>query len=64
MGVSDQRHAPAALCARERTPCTHWIGGWLGLKAVWTQRLEGNFFASTGDGTPVIQSDTILTDLP
>jgi hypothetical protein len=29
MGVSGQRHAPAA----HFTPGTHWIGGWVGLRA-------------------------------
>jgi hypothetical protein len=33
MGVSGQHHAPAALYPRERTPGTHWIGGWVGLRA-------------------------------
>jgi hypothetical protein len=32
MGVSGQRHAPAALYPGERTPDTHWIGGWVGLR--------------------------------
>jgi hypothetical protein len=32
-GVSGQRHAPAALYPRERTLVTHWIGGWMGLRA-------------------------------
>jgi hypothetical protein len=31
-GVSGQRHAPAALYPRERTPRTHWVGGWVGLR--------------------------------
>jgi len=26
-GVSDQRHTQAALCFREWTPGTNWIGG-------------------------------------
>jgi len=26
------RHAPAALCPRER-PCIHFTGGWVGLRA-------------------------------
>jgi hypothetical protein len=30
MGVSGQLHAPAALLPRERSPGTHWIGGWVG----------------------------------
>jgi hypothetical protein len=34
MGVSGQRHALATLYPpRERTPGTHWIGGWMGLRA-------------------------------
>jgi hypothetical protein len=33
MGLSGQRHAPAALHSRERTPGTHYIGGWVGLGA-------------------------------
>jgi hypothetical protein len=32
-GVNGQCHAPAALCPREITPVTHWIGGWVGLRA-------------------------------
>jgi hypothetical protein len=33
MGVSGQRHAPAAHIPGERTPGTHWIGGWVGPRA-------------------------------
>jgi hypothetical protein len=33
MGVSGQRHAPAAFSPGERTPGTHWAGGWVGPKA-------------------------------
>jgi hypothetical protein len=33
MRVNGQRHAPAALYPRERTPGTYWIGGWVGLRA-------------------------------
>jgi hypothetical protein len=29
MGVSGQRHAPAALYPGERTPATNWTGGWV-----------------------------------
>jgi hypothetical protein len=35
-GVNGQRHAPAALYPQERTslaPHTHWIGGWVELRA-------------------------------
>jgi hypothetical protein len=32
--MSGQRHhTTAALSAREGTPGTHWIGGWVGLRA-------------------------------
>jgi hypothetical protein len=33
MGVSGQRHAPAALYPGESTPGTSWIGAWVGLRA-------------------------------
>jgi hypothetical protein len=33
MGVSGQRHAPAALYHGERSPDTHCTGGWVGLRA-------------------------------
>jgi hypothetical protein len=40
MGVSGQRHAPNALCPRERTPIpTGQEAGWTP-EPVWTQRLE------------------------
>jgi hypothetical protein len=34
MEVSGQLHAPAAFTPRERAPDTHWIGGWVGSRAV------------------------------
>jgi hypothetical protein len=33
MGVSGQRHVPAALYPGERTPGTHCTGSWVGLRA-------------------------------
>jgi hypothetical protein len=33
MGVSGQRHDPAALYPRERTPGTHCTGGWVDPRA-------------------------------
>jgi hypothetical protein len=33
MGVSGQRHVPAALCPEERTPGIHCTGGWVGPRA-------------------------------
>jgi hypothetical protein len=38
----------------ERTPGTHCTGGWVGLKAAWTQRVEEKSIASRiGPGRPV-----------
>jgi hypothetical protein len=66
MRESGQRPAPAGLYPRERTNGTHWIKGWLGLRAVWTQRLEGKIFPPAGikSRSSSLQSDTILTELP
>jgi hypothetical protein len=41
MGASGQRHAPAALCPRERTPGTHCTGGWVGLRAGLDTEVRG-----------------------
>jgi hypothetical protein len=41
MGVSGQRHAPAALCPGERTPGTHWAGGWVGRRAGLDTEVRG-----------------------
>jgi hypothetical protein len=52
MGVSGQRHAPAALCPGERTPGTHCAGGWLGPRA----GLDTD--ASAGDRTSIARSSS------
>jgi hypothetical protein len=41
MGVSGQRHAPAALYPRERTLGTHCTGGWVGLRAGLDTKARG-----------------------
>jgi hypothetical protein len=33
MGVSGQRHAPAALYPRGKNPWSHWAGGWVAPRA-------------------------------
>jgi hypothetical protein len=33
MEVSGQFHIPGRFTPAERTPITHWIEGWVGLKA-------------------------------
>jgi hypothetical protein len=43
----------------ETTLGTHWIGGWVGLRDGWTQRLEEKSFPSIGNRTPVDQSVVI-----
>jgi hypothetical protein len=56
MGVSGQRHAPASLYPRERTPGTIvQEAGWAS-EPVWTQRLEEKSFAPAGDRTPIAPS--------
>jgi hypothetical protein len=44
------------LTPGERTPGTHWLGGWVGPEPIWTQGLEEKSSASVGDRTPVVQS--------
>jgi hypothetical protein len=41
MGVSDERHAPAALYDRERALGTHWIGGWVNLRVGLDKEARG-----------------------
>jgi hypothetical protein len=61
MGVSGQRHAPAALYPRGKDPRYPGtpvpIGqeaGWAS-EPVWTQGLEEKSSASVGDRTPIVQ---------
>jgi hypothetical protein len=56
MGVSGQRHAPAALLPPRKGPPVHIVqeAGWAP-EPVWTQRLEEKSFTPAGDRTPVVQ---------
>jgi hypothetical protein len=70
MGVSGQRHAPAALLPPGNGPSVPIVqeAGWAP-EPVWTQRLEEKSFAPPGieprsPGRPARKSDTILTELP
>jgi hypothetical protein len=47
MGVSGQRHAPAALCRGERTPGTHCTGGWVGPRAGLDTEARGKILCSS-----------------
>jgi hypothetical protein len=56
MGVSGQRHAPAALYSGEGAAGTHWTGGWVGPRAGLDAKARRKSSASVGDRTPVVQS--------
>jgi hypothetical protein len=55
MGVSGQRHAPAALHPKDPPVPIGQEAGWAS-EPVWTLWLEEILFASAGDRTPVVQS--------
>jgi hypothetical protein len=44
MGVSGQRHSPAALYSRGKDPGTHWTGGWLGRRAGLDSEVRGKMW--------------------
>jgi hypothetical protein len=58
MGVSSQRHAPAALYTRWKYP-RYPLDRWLSEppETVWTQGLEEKSFAPVGDRTPIVQHE-------
>jgi hypothetical protein len=59
MGVSGQRHAPAALLPPEKGPPVPIVqeAGWAP-EPVWTKRIEEKSFASAGDRTPIARSSS------
>jgi hypothetical protein len=67
MGLSGERHAPATLYPGERTPGTHWTGGWVGPKAGLDAEARRKILClcrGSNFGRPVHSQDTILTELP
>jgi hypothetical protein len=54
-GVSGQHHAPVLFYPRERTPGTHWTGGWVGLGVSLDAGARRKISAPVGDRTPIIQ---------
>jgi hypothetical protein len=68
MGVSGQRHAPAAHAPGKGPPLPIVQEAGRTSEPVWTQRLEEKSFAPARDQTPIVRSsspysDTILTEL-
>jgi hypothetical protein len=59
MGVSGQRHAPAALLPPGKEPPVPIVqeAGW-DSEPVWTQRLEEQSFATAEDRTPIARSSS------
>jgi hypothetical protein len=51
MEVSGQHHGPTAL-TQGRASSTHWIGGIVGLRPVWTAVVKRKISASDGNRTP------------
>jgi hypothetical protein len=54
--VSGQVHAPAALYFQESTPGTHWVGGWVGLRAGLDTEARGKILCvcrGSNSGRPV-----------
>jgi len=54
MEVSGQLHAPAALLPGKEPPGTHWIGGWLGLRAGLDAVVKRKYPSPYRDLTPII----------
>jgi hypothetical protein len=58
MEVSGQLHAPAALSPKERAPSTHWIGGWVGPRAVLDAVVKRKIISPCRESnprTPIVQ---------
>jgi hypothetical protein len=64
MGVSGQRHAPAALLPPGKGSPVRIVqeAGWAP-EPVWTQRIEEKSFAPAGYRNPIARSMTILIEL-
>jgi hypothetical protein len=52
MEVSGQFHAPAALLPKEGAPGTHWIGGWVGSRAVLDAVVKRKIRSPRRESTP------------
>jgi hypothetical protein len=52
MGVSGQRHAPAALYPRGKYPGTHYTGGWVGPRAGLDTEARGKILCHCRGSNP------------
>jgi hypothetical protein len=52
MGVNGQSHVPAALCPGERTPGTHFTGGWVGHRAGLDTEVRGKILCPCRGSNP------------
>jgi hypothetical protein len=52
MGVSGQRHAPAALYPWGKGSGTHWIGGWVGPRAGLDAETRGKILCPCRGANP------------
>jgi hypothetical protein len=58
MEVSGQLHAPTALNSRKKAPGTHWIGGWVGSRAVLDAVVKRKILSPIRESnprTPIVQ---------
>jgi hypothetical protein len=58
MVVSGQLHVPAASPPGKEPPVTHWIGGWVGPRAVLDAMVKGKIPSprrKSNPRTPIIQ---------
>jgi hypothetical protein len=63
MEVSVQLHAPAALPAGKEPLVTHWIGGWVGPRAVLDAMMKRKIpipRRESNPRTPIIQSVVVV----
>jgi hypothetical protein len=55
MEVSGQLHAPGRFTPRERAPAAHWIGGWVGPKAILDAVVKRKISIPLQESNPRIQ---------
>jgi hypothetical protein len=70
MGVSGQRHAPAALYPRGKDPRYQWTGGWVGPRAGLDTGVRGKILCPCRGSNlnrpvvqPVVRHYSLLTEL-